>query len=89
MQEQNQQIQSNLEVMDQLPQSQKKCIDSAQAPLKEVQASLRTTLYPGREKDRLDWESAQERECEKALTQSQEIQSPLSVPMLSSLRQDM
>ena len=75
--------------MDQLPQSQEKLIGSAQAPLKEIQASLRTTLYPGREKSRLDRTSAQERESEEALTQSQQIQSPLSVPILSPLRQDM
>ena len=89
VQQQGQQLQLNLEALDQLPQSQKECINLAQASLKDVQASLRTTLHPGRKRDRLEWALTQKRKSERALTQSQQIQSSLSVPMLLSLRQEM
>ena len=89
VQQQGQQIQSNLKLLDQLPQSQRDSINPAQASLKDVQASLRTTLHPERKRDRLQWALTQKRKSERALTQSQQIQSSLNVPMLSSLRQDM
>ena len=89
VQQQDQQIQSNLKLLDHLPQSQRDSIDAAQASLKDVQASLRTTLHPERKRDRLQWALSQKRKSERALTQSQQIQSSLNVPMLSSLRQDM
>ena len=89
VQQQDEQIQSNLKALDQLPQSQKDCINPAQASLKDVQASLRTTLQPGRKRDRLKWALNQKRKSERALTQSQQIQSSLNIPMLSSIRQDM
>ena len=89
VQQQDQQIQSNLKVLDQLPQSQKEYLNHAQASLKDVQAALRTTLHPGRKRDRLKWVLTQKKKSESALTQSQQIQSSMSVSMLSSLRQDM
>lgn len=88
MQRQDQQIQADLEVLDQLPRSQEECINPTQASLKDVQASFRTATHPGRRTDRLGWELSQKRESEKAPTQSQQIQSSLSAPMLSSLHQE-
>ena len=89
MPQQDQQILLDLEVVDQPRRSLEECIKPAEASLQDVQASLRTTLHPGRKSDRLDWESTQGRQSEKILTQSQQIQSSLSVPTLSSLCQDM
>ena len=88
MQQQDQQIQADLEVLDQLPRSQEECINPTQASLKDVQASSRTTPHPGRKTDRSDWELSQKRESEKAPIQSQQIQTSLGVPMLSSLHQE-
>ena len=85
MQHQDQQVQSDLKVRDQLPQPEEECIEL----FKHIQASLRTTLHPERKSDRLEWDLTQKRESETALTQSQQIQNSLSVPMLSALRQDM
>ena len=89
MQEKDQQSQSDLKVMDQLSQSEKEYINSAQESFKDVQASLRTTLPSGGEKERLELESTQKRKSEGPLTQSQPLQTPLSVSSSSSLRQEM
>ena len=89
MERQDQQMHSDLKISDQLPQSQEECINPAQASLRDVQASIRTTLHPEKERDRLEWESTPTRNSERALKQSQQIQSPLNVPMLSPPHQDM
>ena len=59
--------------MDQLFVSEKGCIDPAQAVLKNVQASLGTTLHLESEKGRLEWKSTRKRKSERALKLRQDM----------------